>query len=373
MAIKLLHTGDLHLDAPFIFLGEKGRDQRQQLLVTLDKIIEQAIVEKIDLVLIAGDLFDSNNPSYDTIDRVISSFKILEEANIPICLIPGCHDCYNSKSVYRLYSFEEAVSNLTIFTDKITQKVFPGLDLTVHGQATFRSGAGQTLNENLTRNSNTKFHIALIHGTFGDPGNLKEGSLATKQINENDMNYVAMGHSHSFARYSKNAMKAFFCGSPEMLSLEEENSGFVAMVTIHPSGEVDVQPKRVGRCHFRTDEIKVDDITDADQITEIIKNQVNPHQYLEVRLRGSCSFDLEIDPEKLERELEPYFFKLRLLDETKPKLEEIPVGSLPENTVIGQFVKMMRDELDGSVGEEKKLAEEVLRLGVTLLRGKRSP
>jgi DNA repair exonuclease SbcCD nuclease subunit len=373
MAIKLLHTGDLHLDAPFLILGEKGWELRQQLLNTLDKITALAIDEKIDLLLIAGDLFDSNNPSYTTIDRVVDAFKNLERSGIPICLVPGSHDCYNSQSIYRLYNFREAVSNLTVFTNKITQKIFEDLDLTVYGRAVTGGDRRKNPLQNLTPAPNTNFHVAVVHGILDALQDRAEekANFTADEIKKSGMNYIALGHWHSFASYSQNNVKAFYCGSPEMLEAGQKNSGYVAIVTIHPSREVEVQPKRVGRCHFKTEEILVDGITDVNQIINTIKSKAHPHQFFEARLKGLCSFDLQIDTEEIEQELEPRFLKLRVIDETHLDLQEIPIGELPENTVIGQFVHIMRDEINKSTGEERELAEDVLKLGVSLLRGKR--
>lgn len=64
--IRILHTADIHLDAPFHFLKEKGADHRRQIRQTFSRIAKLAADERYDLLLIAGDLFNDNHPARDT-------------------------------------------------------------------------------------------------------------------------------------------------------------------------------------------------------------------------------------------------------------------------------------------------------------------
>ncbi|TMI80892.1 MAG: hypothetical protein E6H03_07620 [Bacillati bacterium ANGP1] len=59
MSIRLLHTSDIHLGATFKVLGERGREQHRQVRETFARVVGLAIEERVDAVLIAGDLFDS--------------------------------------------------------------------------------------------------------------------------------------------------------------------------------------------------------------------------------------------------------------------------------------------------------------------------
>lgn len=376
MAIKLLHASDLHLGAPFVFLGKKGQEQRQELLATLDKIVELAINESVDIVLFAGDLFDSNNPSYITIDKVVDSFGQLGHLNIPICLIPGSHDCYGPCSIYNLYNFREAIPNLTIFTDHINQKTFDHLDLTIYGRAVLERDRPKDYLKDFVSSTKTRFHVGLIHTLFADLEDQakEEKVFPTNEIKNSKMNYIAIGHYHSLTNCSTDSVKAFYSGSPNMLELEQKNSGHVILVTIHPSGDVDIEPKRVGHSYFKKENIAVDDLTDIEQIRSIIKDRAHPQVFYEVHLTGLCSLGLPINTkilEALEQELSSHFLELRIIDNTQPNLEEKRIGQFPENTVLGQLISLAQDQISRGDAEEKELNEKALRLGFTLLQGKR--
>ena len=71
MSVRILHTADVHLDAPFRWLGERGEDQRTQVRRTFEKVCDLAKAH--DLILIAGDLFNSNAVSQRSKRRFLSS------------------------------------------------------------------------------------------------------------------------------------------------------------------------------------------------------------------------------------------------------------------------------------------------------------
>ena len=88
--LKFLHTADLHLGAKFVKLGGKGVKQRKRLCQVFLDIVDLAIQEKVDVVLLAGDTFDNQHPSSDS----LTAFRIARNRNTgrirsvrSICLI----------------------------------------------------------------------------------------------------------------------------------------------------------------------------------------------------------------------------------------------------------------------------------------------
>ena len=131
--VKMLHTSDVQLDAPFHFLGNKGQRHRQQLRETFRRIVDMAAEAEFDLLLITGDLFNDNRPHQDTVDFVVSQVGRLD---IPVCILPGNHDCYDDTSVYRKARFPD---NVVIFTEQPTIREFAELDVAVYGNAILSS------------------------------------------------------------------------------------------------------------------------------------------------------------------------------------------------------------------------------------------
>lgn len=86
--IKILHTADWHLGKR---LQEYSRLEEQKLV--LDEIISIADENQVDMVLLAGDIFDTFNPSHEAVELLYKSLrKLSKNGNRPIIAISGNHD-----------------------------------------------------------------------------------------------------------------------------------------------------------------------------------------------------------------------------------------------------------------------------------------
>ncbi|MEA2085439.1 MAG: DNA repair exonuclease, partial [Chloroflexota bacterium] len=192
----MLHTADVHLGAKFLGLGDKGAAQREQIRASFKKLISQAIVENVDIVLIAGDLFDANQQPRMNVDLVVEQFGLLAANNIPVCLIPGTHDCFDSSSIYKKVDFQKRCPNLTLFTDQgWNYEEFPSLGLTVYGKPNFSNRSYSSPLEGLKRSSESQYHVAMAHGSLNIPGVIAEDDyvFTADEIQGSGMQYVALG------------------------------------------------------------------------------------------------------------------------------------------------------------------------------------
>src|SRR2546428_305441 len=101
--LRLLHTADVYFGARHDDLGEAAAAQRERQFAAFKATIDLAIAEKVDVFLIANDLFDSNTQPRRSVDRVAAKLKRLDKAQIQTVIIPGTHDCYDRSSIYRAY------------------------------------------------------------------------------------------------------------------------------------------------------------------------------------------------------------------------------------------------------------------------------
>ena len=86
--MRLLHTADWHLGRQLY--GQSLIDDQDHLL---DQVVRLAADERVDAVLIAGDVYDRAVPPADAVsllDRTLS--RLVAEARIPVILIAGNHD-----------------------------------------------------------------------------------------------------------------------------------------------------------------------------------------------------------------------------------------------------------------------------------------
>src|SRR6476619_4007559 len=101
--LRIIHTADVHLGARHDDLGEQAAAQRERQFAAFKAAVDLALTEKVDLFLIAGDLFDSNVQPRRSVERVAAELKRLAEGRIRTVIIPGTHDCYDRASIYRAY------------------------------------------------------------------------------------------------------------------------------------------------------------------------------------------------------------------------------------------------------------------------------
>ena len=99
--LRLLHTADVHLGARHADLGEQAAAQRERQFAAFRRSVDLAIAERVDLFLIAGDLFDSNTQPRRSVERVAAELRRLAQAAIRVVIIPGTHDVYDRSSIYR--------------------------------------------------------------------------------------------------------------------------------------------------------------------------------------------------------------------------------------------------------------------------------
>ena len=129
--VRLLHAADLHLDSPFSALSpEQAARRRQEQRAMLTQLAELANAHECDLMLLAGDLFDSDNAYPDSVDALRRAFA---SCRAEIVIAPGNHDFCAPGSAYLTEKWSE---NVHIFTKQaLSYFEFPQLSCRVWGAA----------------------------------------------------------------------------------------------------------------------------------------------------------------------------------------------------------------------------------------------
>lgn len=362
--VKLLHTADIHLDAPFRWLGSKGKEQRRQLKETFRALIDLALKEQVDALLIAGDLFDSNSPSQDAIDLVQAQLRRL---SAPVFLLPGTHDCLDDSSIYR--KSDLFGPGVHIFDHSNSAFELDALDLTVHGQANLTKRSRTSPLATLKRSPRTRFNVALAHGSLALPGAEDDFPLTREEIVASGMDYVALGHWHSYRDCSASTTRAFYSGPPELLA--EGEMGCALLVEIDEAG-TKVEPRRIGRRRYQELELALDQFGSLEEVRVRIRSAADADLALSVSFTGLRPLHLVVDAVELSQEMAADFFALKIKDNSHPALSPEDTEAFPEELVIGQFVKRMKALIaEAESPEQQRLRESALQIGVALLQGKK--
>jgi DNA repair exonuclease SbcCD nuclease subunit len=341
-----------------------GQRHREQLLKTFDEILDLAQRENYQLLLISGDLFDSNRPGQSTVDHVVHR---LRSASIPVCILPGNHDPFDSTSIYRRTAFPP---NVTIFTDQLKVKAYPELDLAVYGNAIKGEGRDEAPMADLQPTEKVQWHVAMAHGNVvGGLVKNPERPILQSDIASCGMDYVALGDWHGFSDHSQENVKAFYSGSPEPMAFDQKDAGQVASVSLEREA-LKVEKIQVGKVETKQLQMDVSGRTEA-ELQDLILNEGTPETMLEVTLKGLNSLGMVIDPTRMEEVLAPQTYAIRIKDETHPQLERISPAEFPREHAIGKFVEIMLGQMEDAQDEGGRIKiERALQLGIALLQGK---
>lgn len=368
--VRLLHTADVHLGAPFGFLGRLGREHRAQVMATFSRVVDLALTSQVDALLIAGDLFDNAYPQAGTVGEVVYQLRRLDTEGIWTLLTPGTHDRLEPGGVYdsRLFA---SLPHLHVFREKeMTPFRMEGLDLTVYGRAT--AAERKDVLAGFHALNDTRWHVGLLHASFTVPGKVErdEMMVSEESISRSGLHYLALGHWHSLADYSRGGVAAFFSGPPEPLEMGRGEEGRVLLVELEEESPAQIKPIPVGRRRLQRQEIDAHTVGGPADLYASLRRMADHDLALEVRVRGATDEDwVRFEWEKMEEDLSPLFFHFRL-DAIPGEVPGIEASSYPEKTVVGRFLRRAREEMARLEGEDALVAEEALRLGLSRLMGR---
>jgi DNA repair protein SbcD/Mre11 len=373
MSLRILHTSDVHLGATFRVLGERGREQRRQLEATFARVISLAIDEGVHLVLIAGDLFDSLAAARATMPAAVQELRRLGTAGIPAVVIAGNHDPFGEGSVSLWRDLVAACPGTSVPGHDLETRLFPDLDLAVVGRSARRHLSTETPLHGLPISRPARFVVAVAHGSVQRPDLPARFDLMSREeIARSGVDYLALGDWHSSREASSGGVTAWYSGAPEMIDLDEPDSGHVCLVTLRAPGDVQVERRRVGRRSCARLVLDLATVGGPDGVTRAIRERLDPDLALTLVLSGLCSPADRPDAEALREAFGGEFFRLEIRDDSHLRADAIDPDRFPEKSVLGQFVRLMRDRLADreADGEARGVAEDALHLGVALLEGK---
>src|SRR5437773_351594 len=381
--LRLLHTADVHLGARHADLGEQATAQRERQFDAFRASVDLALAEKVDLFLIAGDLFDSNTQPRRSVERVAKEFGRLAEAAIRTVIIPGTHDVYDRASVYRAYDLA-AFAGLPADTDRIVvltpdrpSVAFKALDAAVYSRvfATKRAPQSPLADFQLPEDAPT-WRIGVVHGAVSIPGRTDgdEVVVTRDEISLSGLDYLALGHWHS-AQSGKAGDVAFaYSGAPESVAIGQDGAGKVLLVTLDKRGDtrtVAIEERVVGRTRFEKVHVDAGRLPSQPALIEQLAAKADPDLVFDVRLTGVRADDLDVHLDEVESELAGRFLRIRVRDASMAALTEGPLP--PPDTILGAFIRNM----DASIAESDKAPDQSeagelrdsLRLGRLLLTG----
>lgn len=239
--VTFIHAGDIHLGAPFRGLRALSPAWADRLVSAIpdayDRVIQACIDNEADFLLLCGDVFDTDKPSYAHYRRFVRGLKRLEDAGVEAYIIAGNHDPYpNWRNIV-----PDLPKNAHLFPSDGPDFVChekEGVPLALIAARGFCNMApGQDIAEGMTRDAaiqscevNAPFCVGMLHtGLWMDP---YKAPTSEQKLMASGMDYWALGHIHKRYVNSEANPRVAFCGCVQGRDIKETGDRGCLKVTL---------------------------------------------------------------------------------------------------------------------------------------------
>ncbi|MDK8843407.1 exonuclease SbcCD subunit D [Corynebacterium striatum] len=312
--VKFIHTSDFQLGMTRWFLeGEaqaRFNDDRMESVVRLGELARETGAE---FIVVAGDVFEHNALSKNTLSRAKETFRNLP---VPVYLLPGNHDPLVADSVLR----KPFADNVHVIADFAPIEFRPGVEIVGAPYLTKRANYDLVREALAPLEPYDGVRIAVGHGQVearDSEADVIDLRFVEEQIEAGVIDYLALGDTHSTQELGSSG-RVRFSGSPETTAFDdrERDSGNALIVTVD-GGEVDVVKHRVGRWHFRALEADVNSMEDVERfLKEVDELPYKRRTAVKYGLRGTVGLEAQARLEQGLADLEPVFASLRPRERT---------------------------------------------------------
>ena len=242
MAFSFIHAADLHLDSPLIGLAEKDEVLaaafRKASWRAFDNLIDTAIEDEVDFVIIAGDLFGGDWRNYETGLVFARGMGRLHRAEIPVFKVRGNHDaeCIFTKKL-------ELPPNVTVFGSRKAESVeLDELGIVLHGRSFAARSCADNLSATYPPARGGRVNIGILHTSLGG----YEGHEPYAPCSMNDLvgrgyHYWALGHVHAANRVAIEPCWIVYPGCLQGRNIRECGPKGAVRVTVRDDGAIKVE------------------------------------------------------------------------------------------------------------------------------------
>lgn len=253
MVFRFVHTADIHLDSPLRSLSLRDPAAAKAISnatrAAFVRIIDLCLEEKVDALLIAGDLYDGDQTSMKTARFLAQQLYRLEEANIPSFIIRGNHDALSKITVELTLP-----SSVRIFPGRAGVEIIQTANnqpVAIHGLSFSKPEAPDSLLDKYKPRIDGAVNIGLMHTSLnGALGHDPYAPCSEKALYETGFDYWALGHIHKRFVVSNGETILAMPGIPQGRDVNESGPKSVILGTIDDHGAVNLEERRTSLVQF---------------------------------------------------------------------------------------------------------------------------
>jgi len=275
--LRFIHCSDLHIDSPFKGLSainpELQSAMYQSTYNSFTNIVDLAISEKVNCLLVAGDIYDSANRSLRAQLKFRDELNRLSDAGIPSFIVHGNHDPLSSWSATLSWP-----ANVHIFSGKKVE----GIPLSKNGQLIAMVYGISYAKRDVTDNLSLKFkptdedvpHIGLLHCNVGNnDDHLPYAPASIEDLSSPSIDYWALGHIHRHNVLKDSTPAIVYSGSIQSRNARETGSKGCCLVMIDMDKKPDIQFIPTDSIRFETESVDISSCTSIDEIIAAVQTK----------------------------------------------------------------------------------------------------
>jgi len=262
--LTLVHIADLHLGAEYAFLPEeKAAVCREAQFQLLERVLEHAGNISAEVILIAGDLFDSPTPPAAVTNR---AFSILGKARRPVLISPGSHDYLGAKSPYLTMPLPE---NVFVFQSNRLTPYFLHPDTVIWGAAFTGPSAFIPLDAPIDPQH---LNVLSMHGDLR--GTSGYNPIDPNQLADSEFDYAAFGHNHACSGLCRSGRTYYACPGCTM-GLEPADTGSKGFLSgFVDKDEVILRFHRANAVRFEEIDIPLGQVTKDKELAGLVRDRL---------------------------------------------------------------------------------------------------
>lgn len=284
---RFIHCSDLHIDSPFKGFSSIHKEWAARLreapLKSFLNIVDLAVQEKVEAVLIAGDVFDGADKSLQAQFKFRAGLQTLSDHGIASFIAHGNHDPLNTWSTTL-----EWPAGVTVFPGSRVQSVpvvKDGQPLAhIYGTSFAKRDVFDNLALQYTRNQEQGFAVGILHANVGGrPDHDPYAPCSTDDLAGRGMDYWALGHIHAREVLRPANPAIVYCGNSQGRHFKEPGARGCQLVTLHENAPPEIRFVATDTIRFVEETL---DLSSCATLDAVIQEMASHCQSLAGRAEG---------------------------------------------------------------------------------------
>ncbi len=280
VAFRFVHTGDLHLDSPFVGLTTEApatvvETLRESTITAWNRIIDLALEEGADFFLVAGDAFERANRTLRGQLVFRDGLARLAEAGIPSFVVTGNHDPLDGWEpsvtwpdlAHRFGAHEVTAKPVMRDGEEIAR---------IYGISYHQRDIKTNLAKHFERDADAPFAIGLLHANVGGAeGHANYAPCTMADLDASGMDYWALGHIHAHRVLSGKRPVAVYCGNPQGRDPGETDPRGAYLVEVDDAGVIKPQFRPLDVVRWQILDVPIDELATEEALIEAVVSAVD--------------------------------------------------------------------------------------------------